>query len=256
MIDSGLQKVPRFDPETAAIDSLDARADLARLRRSARRPRRPHRGRGGAAAVGRADPASAARAGSAARRPGVAGARHPRVGRRSAHVRMVRAAARASHRSRRSSCCDVLAQRRTASITAVGRRLQRLPLHPRLGRLLLDGHGSFEAAAACAWLSEPSRFERGGQALTCDLLPIIDAWRRMPAPLQRVAESLQRAAGGLLDGEQRTHIDETVLRRALLAGYPDRVAKAAAGRRRPGHAGERARRRDRTRKAASSTESG
>ena len=110
-------------------------------------------------------------------------------------------------------------------ITAVGRRLQRLPLHPRLGRLLLEGHGSFEAAAACAWLSEPSRFERGGQSLTCDLLPIIDAWRRMPAPLQRVAESLQRAAGDLLDREQRTHIDETVLRRALLAGYPDRVAK-------------------------------
>lgn len=114
---------------------------------------------------------------------------------------------------------------RDGQITAVGRRLQKLPLHPRLGRLLLDGRGSFEAAAACAWLSEPSRFERGGQSLTCDLLPIIDAWRRMPAPLQRVAESLQRAAGGLLDGGQRAHIDETVLRRALLAGYPDRVAK-------------------------------
>ncbi len=110
-------------------------------------------------------------------------------------------------------------------ITVVGRRLQRLPLHPRLGRVLLEGHGSFEAAAACAWLSEPSRFERGGESLSCDLLPIIDAWRRMPAALQRVAESLQRAAGDLLGRDQRIHIDETVLRRALLAGYPDRVAK-------------------------------
>ena len=118
-------------------------------------------------------------------------------------------------------------------ITAVGRRLQRLPLHPRLGRLLLDGRGSFEAAAACAWLSEPSRFERGGQSVTCDLLPIVDAWQRMPAPLQQVAESLQRTAGGLLEGEHRTHIDDTLLRRALLAAYPDRVAKrrqAGAGR--------------------------
>ena len=41
------------------------------------------------------------------------------------------------------------------TVTPLGHQLRRLPLHPRLGRVLLEGGGSFEAAAACALLSEP-----------------------------------------------------------------------------------------------------
>jgi len=103
--------------------------------------------------------------------------------------------------------------------------LRRLPLHPRLGRLLIDGLGSFEAAAACAWLSEPGRVERLDQATSCDLLPIIDGWPRMPFHLKRVAENLERSAAALLGARRVRHIDETGFRRAVLAGYPDRVAK-------------------------------
>src|SRR6476646_1931727 len=37
-------------------------------------------------------------------------------------------------------------------LTAVGQALVRLPLHPRLGRILLAANGAAEAARACAWL--------------------------------------------------------------------------------------------------------
>ncbi len=103
--------------------------------------------------------------------------------------------------------------------------LRRLPLHPRLARILIDGHGSFEAAAACAWLSEPGRVDRVDQSTSCDLLPIIDSWPRMPFHLKRAAENLERSAAAILGKAHVRHIDETTFRRAVLAGYPDRVAK-------------------------------
>ena len=92
--------------------------------------------------------------------------------------------------------------------------LRRLPLHPRLARILVDGLGSFEAAAACAWLSEPGRTEGGHQTTSCDLLPIIDSWPRMPFHLKRVAENLERSAEAVLGSRKARHIDETAFRRA------------------------------------------
>lgn len=110
-------------------------------------------------------------------------------------------------------------------ITALGRQMQRLPLHPRLARILIAARGSFEGSAACAWLSEPTRLDGPRAATTCDLLPIIDQWPRMPPHLRRVADHLQRSSRHVLGNANRDRIDETELRRALLAGYPDRVAK-------------------------------
>ena len=60
------------------------------------------------------------------------------------------------------------------TVTPLGHQLRRLPLHPRLGRVLLDGRGSFEAAAACALLSEPGTRPGPSAATSCDLLPLID----------------------------------------------------------------------------------
>ncbi|MDP3717886.1 MAG: ATP-dependent helicase C-terminal domain-containing protein [Acidobacteriota bacterium] len=114
---------------------------------------------------------------------------------------------------------------RDGRATEDARLLRRLPLHPRLARILVDGLGSFEAAAACAWLSEPGRTEGGHQTTSCDLLPILDAWARMPFHLKRIADNLERSAAGVLGNRQARHIDETAFRRAVLAGYPDRVAK-------------------------------
>ena len=41
-----------------------------------------------------------------------------------------------------------------------GAQMQRLPLHPRLARVLIAARGSFEGCAACAWLSEPTQVRR------------------------------------------------------------------------------------------------
>ena len=114
---------------------------------------------------------------------------------------------------------------REGHATDLAQVLRRLPLHPRLARILIDGLGSFEAAAACAWLSEPGRSEGRDQSTSCDLLPIFDNWPRMPFHLKRVAENLERSAAGVLGDRKARHIDETAFRRAILAGYPDRVAR-------------------------------
>jgi len=114
---------------------------------------------------------------------------------------------------------------REGRATEEARVLRRLPLHPRLARILVAGLGSFEAAAACAWLSEPGRSEGGHQSTSCDLLPVIDSWPRMPFHLKRIAENLEISAEAALGGRRTRHIDETAFRQAIFAGYPDRVAK-------------------------------
>jgi len=80
-----------------------------------------------------------------------------------------------------------------ALLEALGdaRELRALPLHPRHARIVLDAHGADEAIEICA---PDDRAE---------LVPIV---RR------------------LLGTEYRKHVDDATLRRALLAGYPDRVA--------------------------------
>ncbi len=118
-----------------------------------------------------------------------------------------------------------LALVRNGHATEQAGTVRRLPLHPRLARLLIDGLGSFEAAAACAWLSEPGRAEGRDQSTSCDLLPIIDSWPRMPFHLKRVAENLEQSAAAVLGDRRVRHIDEAAFRRAVFAGYPDRVAK-------------------------------
>lgn len=107
-------------------------------------------------------------------------------------------------------------------LTALGDRMRALPLHPRLARILIDAGGAFEAAAACAILSEArlpaARRGAADVATSCDLLPLIDAWRDMPASVRRVADDLMRAADG------GGHIGEPALTHALFAGFADRLA--------------------------------
>jgi ATP-dependent helicase HrpB len=92
-------------------------------------------------------------------------------------------------------------------MTAAGDRLRRIPLHPRLARVLLDGGEA--AVRVCALLSEDVRNIGSGDALT-----LADSPR-----LNFAARELARFAKGSGD-----------VRRALLAGFPDRVAR----RREPG----------------------
>lgn len=110
-------------------------------------------------------------------------------------------------------------------ITPTGRQMARLPLHPRLARILLAGGGSRAAAAACALLSDRQALPRHPATTTCDLLEATD--RNLPAHVDRVARDLQRAAGGTAG--TMTELD---LRHALFTGYPDRIGR----RRSPGDA--------------------
>jgi len=86
-------------------------------------------------------------------------------------------------------------------LTSIGEQLRRIPLHPRLARVLLDG--GVAATRVCALLSEDVRNIGSGDALTLADSPRLDF----------AARELARFAQGGGD-----------VRRALLAGYPDRVA--------------------------------
>jgi ATP-dependent helicase HrpB len=130
------------------------------------------------------------------------------------------------------------AQGREGRLTTVGDRLRRLPLHPRLGRILVAAGGAREAAAACALLSERHFLFSGAgphprlaprtATTSSDLLSAIDDWPKLPWHVRSAAESIERAASALLGTEKRAHVRDDEFRRALLAGYPDRVAKRRA----------------------------
>ncbi len=112
-------------------------------------------------------------------------------------------------------------------VSDLGRAMQRMPLPPRLARVLIEAKGSFEGCVACAWLSEPSRLDAAA-ATSSDVLTVIDRWSRMPPHLRRAAEALERVSSDLLGKARSPHVNETALRRALLSGYPDRVARRRA----------------------------
>ena len=95
------------------------------------------------------------------------------------------------------------------TITPIGRLMQRLPLPPRLARVLIAAHGSHEGCAECARLSEPGA--------------------RGSSQLRSVADQLAEVSKSILGRDYRARISEPELRRALLAGYPDRVARRRQG---------------------------
>ncbi len=105
-------------------------------------------------------------------------------------------------------------------LTASGRAMAELPLHPRLARLVLAGDA--RARWAAAWLADSGRGD-----LPADLDLAVDAIAKAPAPAVRQAhEQLLRLAS--------PH-DSRPLPSAVLAAWPDRVAQI-----RP-HAPDRAR---------------
>jgi ATP-dependent helicase HrpB len=112
-------------------------------------------------------------------------------------------------------------------LTVVGRTLARLPLHPRLGRMLLAGRLDIKVARACALLSERHVIPARRGATSCDLLSAVDDERSVPPHVRRVAAEVQRVAGRALEefASRPTPIADEEFRRAVLAGYPDRVAR-------------------------------
>ena len=104
-----------------------------------------------------------------------------------------------------------------ARITELGRTLQRVPLHPRLARILIDARGAPEAAAACARLSlgATGAGARGAVGAT--------------GAVTQIAQELQRIARAALDGHVASHIADDALRHALFTGYADRLARRRQG---------------------------
>jgi ATP-dependent helicase HrpB len=132
-------------------------------------------------------------------------------------------------------------------LTALGRRMVQLPLHPRLSRLLLEAAAQGlpdEGAALAAVLSERDGRGADGTDRSGDSDPLEQverAGRGEPAQrarrqLRRLIESSARSSSPLprsgqgREGGPRDRSDHERLLRALLLAYPDRVAR----RRRPG----------------------
>lgn len=117
----------------------------------------------------------------------------------------------------------------TPRLTALGQQLARIPLHPRLARILLDGQGAPQVAAACALLSEGLTSRSGiGAATACDLLPLLDRFAHQSLHVRRLADELRRIASHASDGSVVAHAADERLRHALFTGYADRLGKRRA----------------------------
>ena len=125
------------------------------------------------------------------------------------------------------------------ALTASGRDLARVPLHPRLARFVMAARGAPEAARACALLSERNfvlvpRSPGGGgpprhAATACDVFAAIEDERSLPPGVIAAARHIRDAARSALGRSVADRIDETAFRQAVLAAYPDRVAQRRAG---------------------------
>jgi ATP-dependent helicase HrpB len=135
-------------------------------------------------------------------------------------------------------------------VTSRGSLMARLPVHPRLARLLIEGHRAGrtrEAALLAALLSERDPFPRSPargagprRASRSDLLDRLDALERFERRddfdgehlnagaarfVLRARDQLTEMAKRELGDGGRRDDDDTPLLRALLAAYPDRVAR-------------------------------
>jgi ATP-dependent helicase HrpB len=112
-------------------------------------------------------------------------------------------------------------------LTEDGRMLQRLPVHPRLGRILLSAADRQAAARVCAIVSDgerwaSSRLEDG--ALGADIRLLLERFDDAPASVRRVAAELESMLRSVGEGRSTDPIE-----RAILRGFPDRVAKRREG---------------------------
>ncbi|MFL5311714.1 MAG: ATP-dependent helicase C-terminal domain-containing protein, partial [Myxococcales bacterium] len=109
--------------------------------------------------------------------------------------------------------------------TALGRRCAAFPLHPRLSRMVLEaaarGAGR-EAAAAAAALGEQRGPRDSRSAPETSSSDLID----LEGP-ERARAQIERILGASSRGKDRAAREEA-LRIAVLAGFPDRVAKRRA----------------------------
>jgi ATP-dependent helicase HrpB len=122
---------------------------------------------------------------------------------------------------------------KAGALTDIGRLLQRMPLHPRLARMLLAANGDIRMARACALLSERHVLAPRTSSTSSDLLSATDQWSQVGPHVQRMAREIEHMASHMLASgkaratshESRATDHDADFRRAVLAGYPDRVGQ-------------------------------
>jgi ATP-dependent helicase HrpB len=131
-------------------------------------------------------------------------------------------------------------------LTDLGRSLARLPVHPRIGRMLLEGARLGESrrvALAAAILSERDPFPRGRTRHTSpsDLLDRVEALEGGSSPLEpanraaarfvlKARDQLARLMEAEVSLARTAYGSEEAIGRALLVAFPDRLCR----RREPG----------------------
>jgi len=138
---------------------------------------------------------------------------------------------------------ELLGAVRGERVTDLGEALLALPLHPRLGAIVIAGHreGCLEDAAWMAALaSERDPLRRATGSGHSDLEWRLDALRggRLPpeadrgaaAAVSRAARQIAAVARRKLGGQRSRRVDEETRARLLLAGFPDRIARRRAPR--------------------------
>ena len=123
---------------------------------------------------------------------------------------------------------------REGRLTDLGEQAQHFPVHPRLARMLLAAQAGVEIVRACAILSERHMLPPHAATTTSDLLSALDRWEAMPPHVHRAARFIADCGLRIADRKgdksavrtpQSSMISEWDFRRAIFAGYPDRVAQ-------------------------------
>ncbi len=114
-------------------------------------------------------------------------------------------------------------------LTRLGDLARHLPLHPRLSCLLATAGASARAAAICALLSDRLRPPARDETTMSDILSEADRIGEASPFVQHAAQEIQALGRRMLKSSNPERSDESLLR-AILAAYPDRVAR----RREPG----------------------
>src|SRR4029079_12590108 len=84
---------------------------------------------------------------------------------------------------------------RDGKVTTLGTRMKRLPLHPRLSRMLLESGGAPEIALAAALLSERHVLPRHPETTVSDLLSAVDERTAIAPHVREIARRIGDLAG-------------------------------------------------------------
>lgn len=109
-------------------------------------------------------------------------------------------------------------------LTGLGRRMHALALPPRLARIAIAGEGDRRVTRAVAMLAERYRSASSSANTASDLLTALDRWDEAPFAVHAAARHIaERLASGA--NAPTAPATEGSFLRAVLSGYPDRVAQ-------------------------------